>query len=151
MADPFLWVQPGGAWYIFFETKSNTNMQGGVRPAQGIAFRVKEPLSCAGTQDTIHLAARAGNLLCAAVVQQTGPRVRQWQPALMHACTEANFLPAGPGDIGVAASTDGGATWTYLGLALDEPFHVSYPFVFEWNGQASWGGQAGGKHRGGVG
>ncbi|XP_010278278.1 PREDICTED: glycosyltransferase family protein 64 protein C5-like [Nelumbo nucifera] len=34
------------------------------------------------------------------------------------------------GDIGVAKSTDGGATWQHLGIALDEDWHLSYPYVF---------------------
>ncbi|CAN7141864.1 unnamed protein product [Brassica rapa subsp. narinosa] len=39
------------------------------------------------------------------------------------------------GDIGVAESTDKGATWKPLGIALDEPWHLSFPFVFNFNGQ----------------
>jgi hypothetical protein len=35
----------------------------------------------------------------------------------------------------VAESTDGGASWHYVGLALDEPWHLSYPFVFQWQHQ----------------
>ncbi|GMN52808.1 hypothetical protein TIFTF001_021950 [Ficus carica] len=35
------------------------------------------------------------------------------------------------GDIGVAKSTDRGATWQQLGIALDEEWHLSYPYVFE--------------------
>ncbi|PIN14380.1 Acetylglucosaminyltransferase EXT2/exostosin 2 [Handroanthus impetiginosus] len=38
------------------------------------------------------------------------------------------------GDIGVARSMDKGATWQALGIALDEDWHLSYPFVFEYNG-----------------
>ncbi|KAG8362652.1 hypothetical protein BUALT_BualtUnG0054200 [Buddleja alternifolia] len=38
------------------------------------------------------------------------------------------------GDIGVAQSTDKGATWEQLGIALDEDWHLSYPYVFEYNG-----------------
>lgn len=34
------------------------------------------------------------------------------------------------GDIGVARSTDRGATWKFLGIALDEEWHLSYPYVF---------------------
>ncbi|CAM8961052.1 unnamed protein product [Rhodiola kirilowii] len=34
------------------------------------------------------------------------------------------------GDIGVARSTDKGATWQPLGIALDEDWHLSYPYVF---------------------
>ncbi|KAJ4869005.1 Glycosyltransferase family protein 64 protein C5 [Raphanus sativus] len=39
------------------------------------------------------------------------------------------------GDIGVAESTDKGATWKPLGIALDEAWHLSFPFVFNYNGQ----------------
>lgn len=39
------------------------------------------------------------------------------------------------GDIGVAESTDGGASWRHLGIALDEEWHLSYPYVFEYDGQ----------------
>ncbi|KAL8162076.1 hypothetical protein V2J09_013565 [Rumex salicifolius] len=39
------------------------------------------------------------------------------------------------GDIGVAKSTDKGATWQQLGVALDEDWHLSYPYVFEYHGQ----------------
>jgi hypothetical protein len=37
------------------------------------------------------------------------------------------------GEIGVAASPDG-ASWEYQRMVLSEPFHLSYPFVFEWEG-----------------
>lgn len=39
------------------------------------------------------------------------------------------------GDIGVAKSTDKGATWQEVGIALDEDWHVSYPFVFDYLGR----------------
>jgi hypothetical protein len=39
----------------------------------------------------------------------------------------------GQGDIGLATSRDGW-TWQFRQTVLDEPFHLSYPFVFEWNG-----------------
>lgn len=38
------------------------------------------------------------------------------------------------GDIGVARSTDNGATWQQLGIALDEDWHLSYPYVFDYDG-----------------
>ncbi|KAL2554609.1 Glycosyltransferase family protein 64 protein C5 [Forsythia ovata] len=38
------------------------------------------------------------------------------------------------GDIGVARSTDKGATWQHLGIALDEDWHLSYPYIFDYNG-----------------
>ncbi|CAL1374127.1 unnamed protein product [Linum trigynum] len=39
------------------------------------------------------------------------------------------------GDIGVAKSTDKGATWQQLGIALDEDWHLSFPYVFDYHGQ----------------
>lgn len=39
------------------------------------------------------------------------------------------------GDIGVAKSTDKGATWQQEGIALDEDWHLSYPYVFNYLGQ----------------
>ena len=38
------------------------------------------------------------------------------------------------GDIGVAVSSDGGVSWAHQGVALSEPWHLSYPFVFEHEG-----------------
>lgn len=35
------------------------------------------------------------------------------------------------GDIGLATSADG-LSWTYEQIVLNEPFHLSYPYVFEW-------------------
>jgi hypothetical protein len=37
------------------------------------------------------------------------------------------------GEIGLACSQDG-ATWSYEGIVLAEPFHLSYPYVFEHDG-----------------
>ena len=37
------------------------------------------------------------------------------------------------GSVGLAESSDG-LHWTYRRIVLDEPFHLSYPHVFEWNG-----------------
>ncbi|KAL5709655.1 Glucosamine inositolphosphorylceramide transferase 1 [Ranunculus cassubicifolius] len=39
------------------------------------------------------------------------------------------------GDIAVAKSIDNGVTWQQLGIALDEDWHLSYPYVFEYHGQ----------------
>lgn len=38
------------------------------------------------------------------------------------------------GDIGCATSPDG-LNWEYQRIVLDEPFHLSYPYVFKWEGQ----------------
>lgn len=35
------------------------------------------------------------------------------------------------GDIGLATSDDG-LKWAYQQIVLDEPFHLSYPYVFKW-------------------
>jgi hypothetical protein len=37
------------------------------------------------------------------------------------------------GEIGLATSEDA-IRWTYQQIVLAEPFHLSYPYVFEWNG-----------------
>lgn len=42
-------------------------------------------------------------------------------------------LRPGGGDIGLATSADL-HTWKFQGIVLDEPFHISYPQVFEWQG-----------------
>lgn len=39
----------------------------------------------------------------------------------------------GMGEIGLATSPDG-LRWTYRGIVLAEPFHLSYPYVFAWRG-----------------
>lgn len=41
------------------------------------------------------------------------------------------------GEIGVAESADGGASWKYLGIALEEEWHLSFPYVFDYNGEVS--------------
>lgn len=38
----------------------------------------------------------------------------------------------GRGQIGLARSHDG-LRWSYRGVVLTEPFHLSYPYVFEWD------------------
>jgi hypothetical protein len=38
------------------------------------------------------------------------------------------------GVIALATSNDG-FTWTYQQVVLEEPFHLSYPYVFEWQGE----------------
>ncbi|GAB4815338.1 hypothetical protein N2152v2_002384 [Parachlorella kessleri] len=48
---------------------------------------------------------------------------------------EVKNLAKGRGEIGVAQSTDGGATFKHLGVVLDEPWHLSYPFIFGYKGQ----------------
>ncbi len=40
---------------------------------------------------------------------------------------------ANKGEIGLAISKDG-MRWTYQHIVLAEPFHLSYPYVFEWMG-----------------
>jgi hypothetical protein len=38
------------------------------------------------------------------------------------------------GEVGVATSRDG-LVWEYMGIALREPFHLSYPCIFFWEGE----------------
>jgi hypothetical protein len=39
---------------------------------------------------------------------------------------------SGQGDIGFASSKDG-VDWQYEKIILDEPFHLSYPYIIKWN------------------
>ena len=41
------------------------------------------------------------------------------------------------GDIGYASSANG-YDWTYQKIVLDEPFHLSYPYVFKWESGHLW-------------
>eukprot|EP00727_Mastigamoeba_balamuthi_P008068 m51a1_g3882 hypothetical protein (847) ;mRNA; r:41906-45119 len=47
-----------------------------------------------------------------------------------YATYEMKNLVRGIGEIGAAVSSDRGATWTHVGTALSEPFHLSYPGVY---------------------
>ena len=38
------------------------------------------------------------------------------------------------GEIALATSQNG-SSWTYQRVVLDEPYHLSYPYVFEWQGE----------------
>jgi hypothetical protein len=38
------------------------------------------------------------------------------------------------GEIGLATSNDG-VQWQYEGIVLTEPYHLSYPYVFQWMGE----------------
>ena len=46
---------------------------------------------------------------------------------------EVMDLTAGRGKIGLATSADA-IHWHYQRIVLEEPFHLSYPYVFEWEG-----------------
>lgn len=46
---------------------------------------------------------------------------------------EIDSVSTHQGEIGLATSTDT-TNWTYRQIVLDEPFHLSYPYVFKWNG-----------------
>lgn len=47
---------------------------------------------------------------------------------------EIMHAAANLGKIGLATSRDG-LTWEYQSMVLDEPFHLSYPYVFRWQDQ----------------
>jgi hypothetical protein len=46
---------------------------------------------------------------------------------------EVERCSSGRGEIGLARSGDG-VSWQFQGIVLKEPFHLSYPHVFEWEG-----------------
>lgn len=50
-----------------------------------------------------------------------------------HMFFEIMNAETGQGEIGLATSTDGSA-WTYQRVVLKETFHLSYPYVFSWQG-----------------
>jgi hypothetical protein len=47
---------------------------------------------------------------------------------------EVGNLATRKGEIGVATSADG-VSWCYERIVLAEPFHLSYPYVFRWQGE----------------
>ncbi|MCC7299686.1 MAG: hypothetical protein IT583_01245 [Verrucomicrobia bacterium] len=46
---------------------------------------------------------------------------------------EIDSVSTHQGEIGLATSTDT-TNWVYQQIVLDEPFHLSYPYVFKWDG-----------------
>jgi hypothetical protein len=54
--------------------------------------------------------------------------------ATWHLFFEVMNWRSGKGEIGLATSTDGRA-WTYRQIVLAEPFHLSYPYVFAFEGE----------------
>jgi hypothetical protein len=51
-----------------------------------------------------------------------------------HMLFEVYNWRANKGEIGLATSRDG-TRWSYEGIVLAEPFHLSYPYVLEWEGE----------------
>ncbi len=51
-----------------------------------------------------------------------------------HMFFEVMNADTGRGEIGLATSTDALA-WNYQQIVLTEPFHLSYPYVFHWQGE----------------
>jgi hypothetical protein len=51
-----------------------------------------------------------------------------------HMFFEAMNARTGKGEIGLAES-DNGLNWRYRRIVLNEPFHLSYPYVFEWESE----------------
>lgn len=51
---------------------------------------------------------------------------------LWHMFFEVMNQQSGKGDIGHATSANG-LQWQYRKIVLQEPFHLSYPYVFQWN------------------
>ena len=51
-------------------------------------------------------------------------------PQTVYLFFESKTVSTNQGDIGAARSTDGGLSFKSLGTVLDEPWHLSYPYVF---------------------
>lgn len=60
---------------------------------------------------------------------------RSGAPDTLHVFFESKTLANMQGDIGCAVSTDGGRSFKHVGIVLDEPWHLSYPFVFQHQGK----------------
>jgi hypothetical protein len=141
VADPFLWVQPNGSWYIFFETKTSGDMEGRapwMRLPHYLAHRRRVNIwrrtrTC---YYGVHGILPVAPLPPRRTECTAGPPKSGSTPSHIVCKDLLGTCLACAGDIGVAESHDGGASWRYLGLALDEPWHLSYPFVFQWQGQA---------------
>jgi hypothetical protein len=57
-----------------------------------------------------------------------------WTSPVWHMFFEVLNWRSDKGEIGLASSTDG-YNWSYRQIVLAEPFHLSYPYVFEWNSE----------------
>ncbi|CAL9107483.1 unnamed protein product [Musa textilis] len=57
------------------------------------------------------------------------------QDSVLYLFFESKGTTTMKGDIGVARSFDQGGTWEFLGIALEEDWHLSYPFVFSYQNQ----------------
>lgn len=95
-----------------------------IRNSKGSAWPVANPvLTCASVSDASH----PSNFVADPFLYIQGSK---WLIFF-----ETKNAVTKQGDIGVAESSDGGASWKYLGIALDEEWHLSFPFVFDYNGQ----------------
>lgn len=56
-------------------------------------------------------------------------------PQTVYMFFETKSLHNMQGDIGAAVSQDGGLTFKHVGVVLDEPWHLSYPFLLEDKGK----------------
>src|SRR5947207_3158598 len=57
-----------------------------------------------------------------------------WAGGLWHMFFEALNGETNKGEIGLATSNNG-FDWTYQQIVLTEEFHLSYPYVFEWENE----------------
>ncbi|MCO5556846.1 hypothetical protein L7F22_010400 [Adiantum nelumboides] len=80
-------------------------------------------------------------LTCASVTDASHPSVFVADPFLfiqgstIYIFFETKNALTKQGDIGVAESSDGGISWKYLGIVLDEEWHLSFPYIFSYKGQ----------------
>lgn len=115
-----------GSWSIgVYRGNSPFNLQpiesANIRNNQTAAWPVANPVfTCASVTDMSH----PSNFVAYPFLFAHG--------AKMYMFFETKNSITMQGDIGVAESTDQGVTWTYLGIALGEDWHVSYPYVFEY-------------------
>jgi hypothetical protein len=106
-------------------------------------FRGPSPLNL--TPAITGTGASSGNpaLTCASVTDEASNFVADpfllpspTNPAEIFMFFETKSSATMRGHIGAAVSADAGATWRHAGIALREPWHLSFPHVFMWRGEA---------------
>lgn len=98
-------------------------------------YRGRSPLELQPVSGAAPLVLSAGDGDPSAVVLMADPFALRWQ-GRWHLFVEVVERGSRRGRIALATSDDL-TTWTYAGGVLDEPYHLSYPFVFEHDG-ACW-------------
>eukprot|EP01018_Ginkgo_biloba_P027159 Gb_22358 [translate_table: standard] len=149
VADPFLYIQGAVSSLFFRPSKQQTSCLlicalcrwvvlavfvmhtgfWGIPWVAGTSWK-------GGGQQYCHVVGSCGSQVLCPTFHRKGQRAPS-QGDVLYLFFETKNAITMQGDIGVAKSLDQGATWKYLGIALDEEWHLSYPYVFDYDGQVS--------------